>query len=54
MVYSLDRFDFAILVLTADDLVASRDVLSTAPRDNVLFELGLFMGGLGPKAADAA
>jgi hypothetical protein len=47
LVYALDRFDFAILVLTADDLVTSREVSSTAPRDNVLFELGLFMGGLG-------
>ena len=47
LVYALDRFDFAILVLTADDLITSRDLSSIAPRDNVLFELGLFMGGLG-------
>jgi hypothetical protein len=47
LVRALDQFDFAVLVLTADDLVMSRDVSATAPRDNVLFELGLFMGGLG-------
>jgi len=47
LVNALDGFDFAILVLTADDLVTSRDVSTAAPRDNVLFELGLFMGGLG-------
>jgi hypothetical protein len=47
LVYALDRFDFAVLVLTADDLVTSREASSIAPRDNVLFELGLFMGGLG-------
>jgi hypothetical protein len=47
LVYVLDRFDFAALVLTADDLVTSREASSTAPRDDVLFELGLFMGGLG-------
>jgi hypothetical protein len=47
LVRALDQFDFAVLVLTADDLVTSRDVSATAPRDNVLFELGLFMGGLG-------
>jgi hypothetical protein len=47
LVDALDRFDFAALVLTADDLVTSRDASATAPRDNVLFELGLFMGGLG-------
>lgn len=44
---ALDEFDFAILALTADDLVISREQESFAPRDNVLFELGLFMGGLG-------
>jgi predicted nucleotide-binding protein len=44
---SLDGFDFAILVLTADDTVESRGALSNAPRDNVLVELGLFMGKLG-------
>jgi hypothetical protein len=47
LVTSLRRFDFAILVLTPDDLVTSRDVDSLGPRDNVLFELGLFMGQLG-------
>lgn len=40
-------FDFAILVLTEDDLVESRGTISPAPRDNILFELGLFMGHLG-------
>jgi predicted nucleotide-binding protein with TIR-like domain len=44
---ALPRFDFAALVLTADDLVRSRDAESMGPRDNVLFELGLFMGRLG-------
>lgn len=47
LVLMLDQFDFSVLVLTPDDLVASRDYVSPAPRDNVLFELGLFMGGLG-------
>ena len=44
---ALDRFDFAVLVLTPDDLVQSRSTASFGPRDNVTFELGLFMGGLG-------
>jgi Predicted nucleotide-binding protein containing TIR-like domain len=47
LVNSLPRFDFAVLVLTPDDFVNSRDVESLGPRDNVLFELGLFMGRLG-------
>jgi hypothetical protein len=47
LVNALPRFDFAILVLTSDDLVTSRDVTQFSPRDNLLFELGLFMGRLG-------
>jgi predicted nucleotide-binding protein len=47
LINAVDEFDFAILALTADDLVISRDQELSAPRDNVLFELGLFMGGLG-------
>ena len=43
--------DFAILVFTPDDVVISREVPKFAPRDNALFELGLFMGRLGPKRA---
>ena len=42
-----DQFDFAVLVLSPDDLVNSRGSASHAPRDNVMFELGLFMGSLG-------
>ena len=38
--------DFAALVLGPDDQVLSRGVTSGAPRDNVLFELGLFMGAI--------
>ncbi|WP_353707361.1 nucleotide-binding protein [Cellulosimicrobium sp. ES-005] len=41
--------DFAVLVLSADDMVESRQVVGKAPRDNVVFELGLFMGVIGPE-----
>ena len=44
---ALDRFRFAALVLTPDDLLKTRGVQSFSPRDNVMFELGLFMGRLG-------
>jgi len=47
LVNSLSRFDFAVLVLTPDDFVISRDIPNQTPRDNVMFELGLFMGYLG-------
>ena len=40
----LGQYDFAVLVLTPDDLVKSRGVEQAAGRDNVIFELGLFMG----------
>ncbi len=39
--------DFAILVLTTDDITRSRGNSKPSPRDNVIFELGLFMGALG-------
>jgi predicted nucleotide-binding protein len=38
--------DFAVLVAGPDDRVTSRGAESEAPRDNVVFELGLFMGAL--------
>jgi len=47
LISALPRFDFAVLVLTPDDLVSSRNVETFGPRDNLLFELGLFMGRLG-------
>jgi predicted nucleotide-binding protein len=39
--------DFAILVMTPDDLITKRAKKANIPRDNVIFELGLFMGALG-------
>ena len=41
-----NKFDFAILVLGKEDLVTSRSKTKPAPRDNVVFELGLAMGAL--------
>jgi predicted nucleotide-binding protein with TIR-like domain len=46
LVLALSRFDFALLVLTADDMTVSRGTQRPAARDNVLFELGLFIGSL--------
>ena len=47
LVNTLDKYDFAILVLTPDDLIVSRAEEQKCPRDNVLLELGMFIGGLG-------
>ena len=40
-------YDFAVLVISDDDTTISRNKKHGAPRDNVIFELGLFMGALG-------
>ena len=47
LVQSLPNFDFAVLVVTADDLTMTRGKEQASPRDNVIFEAGLFMGRLG-------
>jgi len=46
-------YDFAVLVLTGDDFTISRRKNFKSPRDNVVFELGLFMGALGKRRAFA-
>jgi Predicted nucleotide-binding protein containing TIR-like domain len=47
LVNELPKFDFAVLILTPDDLVTSRNTEVFGPRDNLIFELGLFTSGLG-------
>lgn len=41
------KVDFAIFVLTPDDVARIRDQEQRVARDNVVFELGLFIGTLG-------
>lgn len=41
-----ETYDFAAFLLTADDECISRSFTSRVPRDNVLFEYGLFLGRL--------
>jgi hypothetical protein len=41
-----ETYDFAAFLLTADDQCTSRGVTGAMPRDNVLFEYGLFLGRL--------
>jgi Predicted nucleotide-binding protein containing TIR-like domain len=47
LVEKAPAFDFGVLVLTPDDVIESRGVTMNSPRDNLLFELGLFIGRLG-------
>jgi hypothetical protein len=42
-----ERFDFAAMVLGPDDKLLTDQGTLMAPRDNVIFELGLFMAHLG-------
>lgn len=44
-----EEADFAVLVFSADDKLFSRGQELDAPRDNVVFELGLFVGAIGRK-----
>lgn len=46
LIATTKQADFAVLVLAADDVTISRGKRKAAPRDNTIFELGLFMGAL--------
>jgi predicted nucleotide-binding protein len=48
---AVDESDFAIAVAHSDDMTLFRGQDWPTPRDNVVFELGLFMGRLGRKRA---
>lgn len=44
---ALNRFDCAVFVFSPDDITNIRGEEYGAPRDNVVFEMGLFVGHLG-------
>jgi hypothetical protein len=41
------KYDYGILVATKDDILKSRGLDHLVPRDNVMFEMGMFLGSLG-------
>lgn len=45
------RCDFAVMVFAPDDVIFCRGRRQAGPRDNVIFELGLFMGATDRKRA---
>lgn len=46
---ALSTYDFGVFVVSAQDMLKLRGQEFVAARDNVIFELGLFMGHLGPE-----
>ncbi|MCA0237840.1 MAG: nucleotide-binding protein [Bacteroidetes bacterium] len=47
LINAIDFFDFGIFVFNPDDIVNIKNQNYVTVRDNVVFELGLFIGGLG-------
>jgi hypothetical protein len=47
LLQEVNRADFAVFVFALDDIALIREKVYSATRDNVIFELGLFMAKLG-------
>ncbi len=47
LIDGLKNSDFGVFAFAPDDILTIREEILAAVRDNVLFEFGLFMGGLG-------
>jgi len=47
LIKAASTYDFSIIVFGADDSINFRGDAKNVPRDNVIFELGLFIGKLG-------
>ena len=49
LIDQLDDNDFGVFVLAPDDVTTIRKAEKSTVRDNVIFELGMFIGRLGPE-----
>lgn len=47
LVNTVNDADFGVMVLTPDDKLISRKKKHQAPRDNIIFEIGLLIGSIG-------
>lgn len=47
LLQTAQAYDFAIMIFDENDILESRNKHFFAPRDNVIFELGMFFGTLG-------
>jgi predicted nucleotide-binding protein len=47
LIDEMENTDFGLFILAPDDLAKIRDTTKAAVRDNVIFELGMFVGRLG-------
>lgn len=47
LVHVIEEYDFGLFLLAGDDVVTLRGEATQAARDNLIFELGLFIGRLG-------
>jgi len=47
LITKAENVDFALFVFSPDDIVTMRHSTKSAVRDNVIFELGLFIGSIG-------
>jgi predicted nucleotide-binding protein len=47
LLQAANDFDYACVFATADDFLVSKGEMFQAPRDNILFEFGLFLGAFG-------
>ena len=47
LLVACNAYDFGLFIMTPDDRIESRGRSQSSARDNVLFEMGLFLGKLG-------